>query len=74
MLRAGSKNYNAVTVITDVDDYTTVIEEMEAEHGGTSLRTRERLAIKVYQRTAAYDRAISNYLNESAGDGWRLQR
>jgi phosphoribosylaminoimidazolecarboxamide formyltransferase/IMP cyclohydrolase len=65
MLRAASKNYNAVTVITDVDDYTTVIEEMEAGHGSTSLRTRERLAIKVYQRTAAYDRAISNYLNES---------
>ena len=65
MLRAASKNYNAVTVITDVDDYGTVIEEMEGEGGATSLKTRERLAIKVYQRTAAYDRAISNYLNDS---------
>ena len=65
MLRAASKNYNAVTVITDVDDYGSVIEEMESEEGGTSLKTRERLAIKVYQRTAAYDHAISNFLNES---------
>jgi len=65
MLRAASKNYNAVTVITDVEDYATVIDEMEDEDCATSLKTRERLAIKVYQRTAAYDRAISNYLNES---------
>ncbi|MGI9244467.1 MAG: bifunctional phosphoribosylaminoimidazolecarboxamide formyltransferase/IMP cyclohydrolase, partial [Verrucomicrobiales bacterium] len=65
MLRAASKNYNSVTVITDVEDYSTVIEEMESEHGSTSLKTRERLAIKVYQRTASYDRAISNFLNKS---------
>ncbi len=65
MLRAASKNYQSVTVITDPADYDAVIEEMEAEEGETSLKTRERLAIKVFQRTAAYDRAISIYLNRS---------
>jgi len=65
MLRAASKNYQSVTVVCDPADYAAVIDEMEAEDGETSLKTRERLAIKVYQRTAAYDRAISAYLNDS---------
>ena len=64
MLRAASKNYNAVTVVTDADDYPVVVAEMQENDGETSLKTRERLAIKVYQRTAQYDGAISRYLNK----------
>ncbi len=63
MLRAASKNYSAVTVVTDPADYEVVAAEMAENGGGTSLKTRERLAIKVYQRTAQYDGAISRYLN-----------
>ena len=65
MLRAASKNYNAVTVITDSDDYDVVAEEMETSGGETSLKTRERLAIKVFLRTGDYDKTIGNYLNQS---------
>ena len=65
MLRAASKNYNAVTVITDSADYDSVAEEMESSGGETSLKTRERLAIKVFLRTGDYDKAIGNYLNRS---------
>ena len=64
MLRGASKNYSSVTVITDVADYGTVLEEMQAHEGATTLKTRERLAIKVYQRTAAYDSAIARFLNQ----------
>ncbi len=63
MLRGASKNYQSVTVITDVADYAIVLEEMKEHDGGTTLSTRERLAIKVYQRTAAYDSAIAGFLN-----------
>ena len=65
MLRAASKNYNAVTVITDSADYDVVAEEMESSGGETSLKTRERLAIKVFLRTGDYDKTIGNYLNQS---------
>jgi phosphoribosylaminoimidazolecarboxamide formyltransferase/IMP cyclohydrolase len=65
MLRAASKNYQSVTVITDPEDYAIVLDEMNAEDGATSLKTRERLAIKVFQRCAAYDGAIARYLNAS---------
>jgi phosphoribosylaminoimidazolecarboxamide formyltransferase / IMP cyclohydrolase len=64
MLRGASKNYQSVTVITDVSDYSTVLEEMKEHGGATTLKTRERLAIKVYQRTAAYDSAIAGFLNK----------
>ena len=48
MLRAASKNYKSVTVITDIDDYEIVANEMEETGGETSLKTRERLAIKSF--------------------------
>ena len=64
MLRAGSKNYDAVTVISDPEDYDLVASEIEENDGETSLKTREALAIKVFQRTAQYDAAISGFLNK----------
>ncbi|MCH2058993.1 MAG: bifunctional phosphoribosylaminoimidazolecarboxamide formyltransferase/IMP cyclohydrolase [Verrucomicrobiales bacterium] len=64
MLRAASKNYSAVTVISDPEDYEMIAAEIEENDGETSLKTREALAIKVFQRTAEYDAAISGYLNK----------
>ncbi len=64
MLRGACKNYTSVTVITDTADYESVLTEMQSHDGATTLKTRERLAIKVYQRTAAYDAAIARFLNQ----------
>jgi phosphoribosylaminoimidazolecarboxamide formyltransferase/IMP cyclohydrolase len=64
MLRAASKNYSAVTVISDPEDYEMIATEIEENDGETSLKTREALAIKVFQRTSEYDAAISGYLNK----------
>jgi len=66
MLRAASKNYNFVTVITDPSDYSRVIDELKSE-GDTSLQTKEYLASKVFQHTAHYDTLISNYFNAKLG-------
>ena len=38
---------------------------MDEHKGATTLKTRERLAIKVFQRTAAYDAAIAAHLNDT---------
>jgi len=62
MLRSAAKNYNAVTVVTDPDDYAPIIAEMQAADGAVSPATNFRLAKKVFQLTARYDAAISNYL------------
>ena len=69
MIRAAAKNYAAVTVITDANDYAVVADELESNEGATSLATRERLAIKAFQRTAQYDSAISRYLNTGQETG-----
>ncbi len=63
MLRSSAKNYKHVTVIIDPDDYGVVLREMEAGNGETSLKTRFRLAKKVFQVTHEYDGAISRYLD-----------
>ena len=62
MIRSASKNYQSVTVVTDPADYGEVLSEMKEEAGATTAKLRERLAIKAFATTSAYDRAISNYL------------
>ncbi|MBW1861486.1 MAG: IMP cyclohydrolase, partial [Deltaproteobacteria bacterium] len=62
MLRSSAKNFKDVTVIVDPLDYDMVLKEMEELGGTTSLKTRFRLARKVFQLTHKYDGAISQYL------------
>jgi phosphoribosylaminoimidazolecarboxamide formyltransferase / IMP cyclohydrolase len=62
MLRSSAKNFRFVTVVVDPADYETVLKEMAATGGGTTLETRFRLAKKVFRLTHEYDGAISRYL------------
>ena len=63
MLRSAAKNYRSVTVVVDPSDYADVLENIRANDGATTLKMRERLAIKVFVTTSKYDGAIANYLN-----------
>jgi phosphoribosylaminoimidazolecarboxamide formyltransferase / IMP cyclohydrolase len=63
MIRSAAKNYRSVCVVTDPADYAEVLADLDKEEGGTSLALRERMAIKAFATTAAYDSAISCYLN-----------
>ncbi len=62
MLRSAAKNNQSVTVLVDPADYEVVLAEMDGNSGAVSKETNFRLALKVYQRTSAYDAAISNWL------------
>src|SRR2546428_5661464 len=64
MIRSAAKNYESVTVVVDPADYGAVLENMRDNKGETTLKLRERLAIKAFVRTADYDRAISSFLNK----------
>src|SRR6476469_3872801 len=69
MIRSAAKNYESVTVVVDPADYDSVLEDMRDHEGETTLKLRERLAIKAFIKTSDYDRAISNFLNrEQATD------
>jgi phosphoribosylaminoimidazolecarboxamide formyltransferase/IMP cyclohydrolase len=66
MLRSAAKNHKYVTVVSDVNDYPTVLSEIK-QYGDTTYETRLRLAAKVYTLTAEYDTMIAEYMREKAG-------
>ena len=67
MLRSAAKNHKDVTVVCDANDYPAVLEAIRLG-GEKLLQLRKKLALKVYQRTSAYDAAIANYLNAKYND------
>ena len=64
MLRSAAKNYPDVVVVTDPEDYQPLLREIK-QSGQVSMETRGALALKVFEKTAQYDAAISNYLRSS---------
>ncbi len=68
MLRSAAKNNRFVTVVVDCKDYATVLAEMKDNNGAVCEKTNFGLAVKVYQHTAAYDGAISNWLGARLED------
>jgi len=66
LIRAGSKNYKYVTVVTDANDYNMVLDNMD-NNGNLSTDIRFKLAAKAFQHTGAYDAYISQYLAKAAG-------
>jgi len=62
MLRSSAKNHASVTVICEPADYDRVLKSIESEDEASQLNLRKELALKVYQRTSEYDKAISDYL------------
>lgn len=73
MLRSAAKNHAFVTVVADPADYDAVLAEMRAHDGATTLPTRQRLALSVFEKTSAYDGAIAGWLAgqlaDAAGEG-----
>ncbi len=68
MLRSAAKNADSVTVVSDPADYGAVLAEMAEHDGATTLETRRRLQLKVYQTTAAYDGAIAAWLGAQTAE------
>lgn len=64
MLRSAAKNCEAVTVVCDPSDYGVVLEEMKSHKGSVSEELRKKLAVKVFERTSSYDRAIAAFLKQ----------
>ncbi|MDQ2094374.1 bifunctional phosphoribosylaminoimidazolecarboxamide formyltransferase/IMP cyclohydrolase [Rhodalgimonas zhirmunskyi] len=62
MIRAAAKNHKFVSVVTDVEDYTALLGELDANDGQTTLAFRKRLAQVAYARTGAYDAAVSTWM------------
>ena len=64
MVRAAAKNFKNVTIITNRNDYTSLIKELETLKGKTSLKYRELMSSKAFGLTAYYDAMIANWFNK----------
>ena len=66
MLRSAAKNWSAVTVVCNPENYAKIIAEIK-EHGNTTKETRLQLSAEAYTHTAEYDMMIAAYMRKAAG-------
>ena len=64
MVRAAAKNFKNVLIITNINDYKDLINELHKNNGFTTLRFREKMASKAFSLTAYYDSMISTWFNK----------
>ncbi len=64
-IRAAAKSFPSVTVISDPSKYDLVLQEMHANKGIVSDKTRMELAQQVFATMALYDAIIANYLGQT---------
>mgnify|MGYP003683930735 FL=1 len=63
MVRSAAKNFKNVLIITNKNDYSDLINEIEKNKGSTSLNFREYMSSKAFGLTAYYDAMIANWFN-----------
>ncbi|HJR72117.1 MAG TPA: bifunctional phosphoribosylaminoimidazolecarboxamide formyltransferase/IMP cyclohydrolase [Luteimonas sp.] len=71
MLRSAAKNFARVAVATDPAQYAGIVEELNANDGALSAKTRFALSVAAFNRVAQYDACISDYLSSIQDDGNR---
>ena len=63
MVRAAAKNFKNVAIITNKNDYSSLIKELEKNKGKTDLKFRQLMSSKAFGLTAYYDSMIANWFN-----------
>ena len=63
LIRAAAKNFDDVTVISNIHEYSELVKELKINKGATSLKFRKNLSAKAFNLTAYYDSVVSNYIN-----------
>ncbi len=68
MVRSAAKNFDSVMIVTDVSDYSLVLNALGNDEN--TVEFRRDLMIKAYEHTAAYDSMIANYMNSRFNKGF----
>ena len=63
LIRAAAKNFNDVTVISNIADYSQLAKELKINKGSTSIKFRKFMSAKAFGLTAYYDSVVSNWFN-----------
>ncbi len=66
LMRAAAKNFKRVILASDPQDYEIILSKLEP--GEVDETFRRSLAVKGFQITTTYDRAIANYLGDIASE------
>ena len=66
MVRAAAKNYKDVTVITSSSQYKNLVNELNENKGGTTLKYRKKMSQDAFLETGYYDSLIANYFSENS--------
>ena len=65
MVRSAAKNHADVAVLTSPDQYDRLLEAMAQAGGEVPAALRRQLALEAFQHTAAYDTAISRWMDQA---------
>ncbi len=68
LVRAAAKNHADVAVATSPEQYGEILAQLDSA-GGTSMDLRSQLAGDAFDHTAAYDRAIADYMRGDSISG-----
>lgn len=68
MIRASAKNFIRVASVVDPKSYPDILDKLRANNGCLALEDRFELAGRAFEHTAAYDRAIADYLEGKNAD------
>lgn len=67
MIRSAAKNFEAVTIVTDPNDYQRIADSL-LQNQQVDNELRKELALKAFSYTAAYDLSIANELSKRFND------
>ena len=65
MLRAASKNFHSILILSDPDTYAEATAELKANDMSVSLPFRQRMAARTFAKTSRYDAMIAEYLTKN---------
>ena len=63
LIRSAAKNFNDVTIISDIKDYKELSNELKKYNGSTSFKFRKFMSAKAFSLTAYYDSVVANWMN-----------
>lgn len=66
LLRAAAKNFTDVAVISSIEQYPALIQQLSTSCGSTERENRKQWAGEAFARTQAYDRAIQHYFQKES--------
>ena len=65
LIRAASKNYKDVTILSEIDNYSNLVKNLNKNKGLTDLNFRKSMATKSFKLTSSYDKLIYEWLNNN---------